>query len=282
VQLLASNTFGCQDEFQRSFRIVPQPLADFAPILIDDCAPQTVVFDNATLNATDYYWDFGNGEISTDANPVIEYNEAGSYNVSLVATYDGLCLDSLQLSGSVNLLPRPVAAFSWELPTDIYRGIVLFNNESTGADNYFWDFGNGVSSTETDPVHDYEQNGSWQVELVASSLNGCTDTARVDVNPDFMYDIFFPNALSPESGSGDVRVFKPAGIGLASWTLEIFSPWGQRVFVSEELSEDQPAAAWDGRYKEEILPQGAYAYKAKVEYLNGVQRIYTGSVTLLR
>ncbi|WP_020537319.1 PKD domain-containing protein [Lewinella cohaerens] len=282
VQLLANNTFGCQDVLQRNFQIVPQPLADFAPILIDDCAPQTVVFDNATLNSTDYYWDFGNGETSTEPNPVIEYSEAGSYDVSLVATYDGLCFDSLQLSGSVNLLPRPVANFTWELPTDMYRGIVLFNNESTGADNYLWNFGNGASSTEIDPVHDYEQNGSWQAALIASSLNGCTDTAYVDVNPDFMYDIFFPNALSPESGSGDVRVFKPAGIGLASWTLEIFSPWGQRVFVSEELSEDQPAAAWDGRYKEEILPQGAYAYKAKVEYLNGVQRIYTGSVTLLR
>lgn len=282
VQLQVSNTFGCEDILQHDFRIVPQPLADFAPILIDDCAPQTVVFDNATLNATDYYWDFGNGAISTDANPVVAYNEAGSYDVSLVATYDGLCFDSLQLSGSVNLLPRPVAAFSWELPTEVYRGIVLFNNESTGADNYFWDFGNGTSSTETNPVHDYEQNGSWQVSLLATSLNGCADTARVDVEPDFMYDIFFPNALSPESGSGDVRVFKPAGIGLASWTLEIFSPWGQRVFVSEELNEDQPAAAWDGRYKNEILPQGAYAYKAKVNYLNGVQRIYTGSVTLLR
>ena len=241
-----------------------------------------VVFDNASLNATDYLWDFGNGQTSTESNPASEYQEAGSYDVSLVVSYAGLCFDSLRLNGSVDLLPRPNAAFSWDIPNDTYRGVIRFTNESSGADSFLWDFGDGSSSTEVDPLHDYASNGSWQATLIALAANGCSDTALVQVEPEFMYDIFFPNALSPESGEGDVRVFKPVGVGLASWKLEIFSPWGQRVFLSEELAEDQPAAAWDGRYQGDILPQGAYAYKASVQYQNGVQRIYTGSVTLIR
>ena len=280
--LLVSNTFNCQDEASLTFNIVPQPLADFAPILVDNCAPQTVIFDNATLNATDYLWDFGNGQTSTEPNPSLDYNEAGTYDVNLIVSYDGLCWDSLRLNGSVELLPRPTAAFSWDIPTDTYRGIVSFTNESTNADQYLWAFGDGGSSEESDPVYDYGRNGTWQAALIALADNGCLDTAFVDIEPDFMYDLFFPNALSPESGEGDVKVFRPAGVGLASWKLEIFSPWGQRVFISEEMNEDQPAAAWDGRYKGEILPQGAYAYKATVEYENGVRRIYTGSVTLIR
>ncbi|MEO0724752.1 MAG: PKD domain-containing protein [Bacteroidota bacterium] len=280
--LLVSNTFNCQDEANLNFTIVPQPLADFAPILVDNCAPQTVIFDNATLNATEFLWDFGNGQTSTEPNPSLDYNEAGSYDVSLVATYDGLCWDSLRLNGSVELLPRPVAAFSWDIPTDTYRGIVRFTNESVNADQYLWSFGDGGTSEEENPIYDYERNGSWSAALISLADNGCVDTAFVDVEPDFMYDLFFPNALSPESGEGDVKVFRPAGVGLSSWKLEIFSPWGQRVFISEEMNEDQPAAAWDGSYNGDILPQGAYAYKATVEYENGVRRIYTGSVTLIR
>ena len=280
--LLVSNTFNCQDEANLNFTIVPQPLADIAPILVDNCAPQTVIFDNATLNATEFLWDFGNGQTSTEPNPSLDYNEAGSYDVSLVATYDGLCWDSLRLNGSVELLPRPVAAFSWDIPTDTYRGIVRFTNESVNADQYLWSFGDGGTSEEENPIYDYERNGSWSAALISLADNGCVDTAFVDVEPDFMYDLFFPNALSPESGEGDVKVFRPAGVGLSSWKLEIFSPWGQRVFISEEMNEDQPAAAWDGSYNGDILPQGAYAYKATVEYENGVRRIYTGSVTLIR
>lgn len=280
--LVVSNTFNCEDETSLEFTILPQPLADFAPILIDNCAPQVVVFDNASLNVTDYFWDFGNGEFSTAPNPSLEYEEAGTYDVSLHVSYEGQCFDSLRLNGSVELLERPSAAFSWDIPTDTYRGLVRFTNESTSADTYLWNFGDGATSEESNPIHDYINNGSWQTTLIALAENGCADTALVDIEPEFMYDIFFPNALSPESGEGEVRVFKPVGVGLASWKLEIFSPWGQRVYLSEEIEEDQPAAAWDGRYQGEILPQGAYAYKATVQYQNGIQRIYTGSVTLIR
>ncbi|MEL7221776.1 MAG: PKD domain-containing protein, partial [Bacteroidota bacterium] len=282
IDLTVSNTFNCQDQTTACFSILPQPMVDFAPILLDACAPQVVIFDNASLNANNYYWDFGNGETTSEPNPEITYNEAGTYDVSLIATYDDLCFDSLQLSGSVELLHRPTALFSWDIPNTEFDGLIRFNNESVNATSYFWDFGDGTFSEEASPVHDYQVNGNWEAELLAISTNGCTDTARVEITPDFMYKIFFPNALSPESGEGDVRLFKPVGIGFAAWKLEVFSPWGQRVFLADDLKGDQPIAAWDGSFNGEVLPQGAYAYKATVEYLNGVKRIYTGSVTLIR
>lgn len=282
VELLASNSLNCEDRAFANFTIAPQPLADFAPILDDGCVPETVTFDNASVSATDYLWDFGNGETTSEVDPSIVYRDPGNYSVTLVVSYDNLCFDSLELDGSISLLSKPTAAFRWDIPTDTYRGLVQFTNESENANNYLWNFRDGISSEAVHPLYDHGENGDWETELIAMDLNGCTDTAFVKVTPDFIYDLFFPNALSPESGQGDVRVFKPAGIGLEAWTLEIFSPWGQRVFLSEELNEDQPAASWDGRYKEELLPQGAYAYKAKVSFLNGIQRVYTGSVTLLR
>ncbi|MEL6970251.1 MAG: PKD domain-containing protein, partial [Bacteroidota bacterium] len=282
AELIARNTFGCEDRDNTSFIIAPQPMADFAPITNDGCVPEMVIFDNASVNVTKYNWDFGNGETTEEEQPTTIYRNPGSYDVKLVVSYEDLCFDSLSLQGSINLLQKPTAAFSYEYPTDTYRGIVQFINESVDADTYRWDFSDGNTSNDVHPLHDIGRNGNWQTELVAIADNGCTDTAMVAFEPEVMYELFFPNALSPESGIGDVRVFKPAGIGLEDWTLEIFSPWGQRVYVSEEMEEDQPAAAWDGSYEGKILPQGAYSYKASVEFINGIRRVYTGSVTLIR
>ncbi|MEL7250512.1 MAG: PKD domain-containing protein [Bacteroidota bacterium] len=282
AELIARNTFGCEDRDNTSFIIAPQPMADFAPITNDGCVPEMVIFDNASVNVTKYNWDFGNGETTEEEQPTTIYRNPGSYDVKLVVSYEDLCFDSLSLQGSINLLQKPTAAFSYEYPTDTYRGIVQFINESVDADTYRWDFSDGNTSNDVHPLHDIGRNGNWQTELIAMADNGCTDTAMVAFEPEMMYELFFPNALSPESGIGDVRVFKPAGIGLEDWTLEIFSPWGQRVYVSEEMEEDQPAAAWDGSYEGKILPQGAYSYKASVEFINGIRRVYTGSVTLIR
>ena len=282
AELIARNTFGCEDRDNTSFIIAPQPMADFAPITNDGCVPEMVIFDNASVNVTKYKWDFGNGETTEEEQPTTVYRNPGSYDVKLVVSYEDLCYDSLSLQGSINLLQKPTAAFSYEYPTDTYRGIVQFINESVDANTYRWDFSDGNTSEEVHPLHDIGRNGNWQTELVAIADNGCTDTTMVAFEPEIMYELFFPNALSPESGIGDVRVFKPAGIGLQDWTLEIFSPWGQRVYVSEEMEEDQPAAAWDGSYEGKILPQGAYSYKASVEFINGIRRVYTGSVTLIR
>lgn len=282
VQLRAENTFGCADEVAASFELGPQPLADFEPLLSDNCAPQEVVFDNMSIDADAFEWILAPGQVSTAISPVLTYDEPGSYDVTLVASYGGICFDSLTLNGAVDLLPRPIAAFSWEVPAQTFQGLIQFVNQSEEATSYRWTFGDGNFSEEENPLYDYGGNGAWLSELIAIAANGCTDTAAVDVDPEIMRGIYFPNALSPETGEGDVRVFKPVGHGLSEWELEIFSPWGQRVFVSNELINDQPAVAWDGSYKGKVLPQGAYAYKATVEYLDGIRKVYTGSITLIR
>ena len=49
-------------------------------------APCEVAFTNESLNAAGYYWDFGNGQTSTEANPVIQYDTPGLYTVTLTCT----------------------------------------------------------------------------------------------------------------------------------------------------------------------------------------------------
>jgi hypothetical protein len=112
----------------------------------------------------------------------------------------------------------------------------------------------------------------------------CVDSVAKDVDPEWITTFFAPNAFSPDYGEEGVRVFKPVGIGLATYAISVYSPWGQRVWHSTTLDGDRPAESWNGKLDNtgEALPQGAFTWLAEVEFVNGVKRVYKGSVTLLR
>lgn len=66
---------------------LPSTLADFSYVVENDgYAPAPVTFTNKSLNAAGYLWDFGNGQTSTEANPVAFYEEPGLYTVTLTCT----------------------------------------------------------------------------------------------------------------------------------------------------------------------------------------------------
>ena len=88
--------------------------------------------------------------------------------------------------------------------------------------------------------------------------------------------------MSPEYGEGDVRVFKPVGIGLQKYKISIFSPWGEAVWFSEKIENSSPNESWDGTYKGTLVAQGAYSWIADVLFVNGQRKVYKGSVTVVR
>ena len=145
-----------------------------------------------------------------------------------------------------------------------------------------WEFGDGNSSIEEDPQYQYDENGQWDVSLTVSNGYNCTDRVSAAIENDLMIGFYAPNAFSPEFGDGDVRVFKPAGLGVKDYVIEVFAPWGQQLWQSSAMDGEQPAAAWDGIFKGKVMPQGAYAWKATVEFVNGKREVYNGTVTLLR
>jgi len=166
--------------------------------------------------------------------------------------------------------------------------LVIFINESQNADRFLWDFGDGTTSTLLNPEHEYNINRSVRVILTAFNDNGgaytCADSIEKPVDPEWITTFFAPNALSPEFGPSEVGVFKPVGIGLRSYRIAIYSPWGEQVWYSEALENSSPVESWNGRKHNEgeILPQGAYSWRADIEFVNGASKVVTGSVTLLR
>ncbi len=125
----------------------------------------------------EFYWVFGDGTTSDEKSPIHQYADFGTYEVSLYILGYG-CSD-----GSSNLLviDEPVycnAIFYTEQEYPQSRTISFFN-ESYGTDfSSSWDFGDGSSSSQTNPTHTYEAHGEYEAKLTISTSNNCIDSAK--------------------------------------------------------------------------------------------------------
>lgn len=131
---------------------------------IPDPDDLSVVFSNLSMNAQSFAWDFGDGNFSADPNPTHVYSEVNTFTVSLIAF--GACgIDTVSQVVQTNCGPT-IAAF--EQDNDSSNLTTSFLNQSVNARSFFWDFGDGTTSTDTFPVHQYPFPDSFQVILIAS------------------------------------------------------------------------------------------------------------------
>ena len=287
---LTAESGGCQTTRSNSIAIYPgAALAAFdAPI--EGCAPFEVQFQNQSVNGFRYLWDFGNGSHSTDENPVNLYSTGGTYVVRL-ETYNHQG-QMWSAEKTITVWPKPNAYFR-PLPdrVRIPGQKVTFANFSTNADNLQWDFGDGSTSPEYEPVHQYTQTGFYDIQLAIESANGCQDTMTLvkGVEAYSEGELNVPNAFMPDKSgpSGGIyvpgdphnHIFYPtvAAGDLEIYELQIFNRWGNLLFESRE-----PERGWDGYYNDKLCPQDVYVWRIKCRFVNGIEIVKTGDVTLLR
>ncbi len=174
VQLIITNSFGCADTLVQPVVIEPVPTADFT--FPNGCAGSTIQFNNITTPAGSYTWNWnlGNGQTSTLQNPTATYPSAGTYTVCLTATSTAGCTDTI--CHQITIYPLPVANFNFTGSGVCQNATIQFNNTSTGGVSYSWNFGNGQTSTQTNPTTTYGQPGNYDVTLTVTSANGCIAT----------------------------------------------------------------------------------------------------------
>ncbi len=182
------------------------------------CAPLTVQFTNTSVNATSWQWDFGNGNTSALANPAMTYLSAGSYTVKLVATGPG-GKDSVSMPAYISIAAQPVALFNAPQTTACAGEPISFTNQSSGFSSCLWDFGDGTTSTASNPVHAYAQAGSYTITLVAYNSMGCaaTETRQqyITINPVPSSGFTVNTQASCDPAHG--FQFTPSGTGTTSW-----------------------------------------------------------------
>lgn len=167
VTLISSTDSACYDTLRKQITVLKQPFASFEPV-IDTCAFK-VRFRNTSMNANTNSWNFGDNIQGIEYNPVHQYILPGNYTITLEVNTDSFCVDST--SRSIFIPPLPVPSFtSSSLPCD---SNVSFQNQSSGAVAWRWDFGDGTSSSDFEPSHLYQMSGSIPVALTAISPHGC-------------------------------------------------------------------------------------------------------------
>jgi PKD repeat protein len=136
-------------------------------------APLTVTFTNLSLNATDYTWDFGDGNTSTNAHPLNIYSNAGSFTVTLTAVGAG-GTNTLTLSNYIVVTNHPpaLAGFAADTTNGLAPLTVTFSNLSLNATGFAWDFGDGNTGTNANPLNIYSNAGNFTVTLTAVGAGG--------------------------------------------------------------------------------------------------------------
>ncbi len=168
----------CRDSVSRTaFITVTQgfSLSMYADNRNSCVAPFTVHFSSQTNGAgVTYAWDFGDGHSSTDSNATNVYHSSSTFNVTLTAIDSNGCKEVLAQPGFITT-SRPWTKFTADTLT-CPGAAVHFTNRTTGASRYLWNFGDGDTSTLTNPAHIYRSYGRYNVSLTAIDTSGCDST----------------------------------------------------------------------------------------------------------
>lgn len=167
-----------EDSARKTVIVTPPapPVADFrAP---DTCVGEYILFaDLSTGSITSWFWEFGDGDTSIHQHPTHAYDSAKSYYVTLTVTGPG---GSDSESKWLKIWDVPTAGFTAVPDSGAADLTVTFTDQSVDAASYFWQFGDGDTSTVASPVHVYDTVGTFTA--IQTVLNMCgTDVDSIEI-----------------------------------------------------------------------------------------------------
>ncbi|TXB63146.1 PKD domain-containing protein [Phaeodactylibacter luteus] len=285
VALTITDINGCQDTRERIIDYFPVPeVIVIAPSEFNGCAPASIFFDNLSTPISEAYditWEFGDGGSSGAISPTYTYNAPGTYTVAIDIVSPLGCQTDTTFGNLITVRPSPEAGFTYmpEQPSNIVP-TVTFTDASSGAIRWFYDFGDGRSSTMPSPAHTYRDTGVYEVLQIVTHPSGCLDTAVqvLDVVPEVRY--FLPNAFTPNS-DGLNDEYRGTGVleGASGFQLLIFNRWGEQVFET-----DDPLEGWNGQKNNmgDPVPAGVYMVLVKFRGPRGEPYEYQSTATVVR
>lgn len=279
VTLTSTSPADCMDTETKVIDVFEVPTAAF--ISNEVCFGElTSLQDQSSItngSITSYQWTIEGTTLNTP-DVDVTLSQPGLTSVVLEVTSDNGCIDNVQQNVLVYTLPTADFTYSPE-DIDIFDTYVCFNNESTLAAVFLWDFDFLTpQSVEESPCiyFPYLENVSYDVSLFVQTTNGCTDSIVKTITVSEGLLLYIPNTFTPD-GDGNNDVFQPVYSGVTSATLYIFNRWGELIYQSDRLD-----ASWDGMYNGVMSKEDTYVFKlAGVDVLNRkFEKV--GHVNLLR
>ena len=183
VTYTISSSVGCTATYSDSVTVNPLPKSSFISDTV--CKQFSTTFTNTSTGGVGYNWSFGDGSAaSTAQNPTHIYSNSGTFVATLTVTNNFTC--KAVSSNNVMVANNAIVAFS--TPTVCVGTNSVFNNTSTPTTNviYSWNFGDATNLADTsnlqNPTYTYPATGTYTVNLIITSTNGCISSKTITVN----------------------------------------------------------------------------------------------------
>lgn len=209
----------------------------------------------------------------TTATITVAPNETTTYKV--IVRDD---CQTFQVRGEVTVIVNaPDAQFQVVTDPLFVDFPITFQNLTNNGISYEWLFGDGNSSAQVHPNNTYSPPGEYEVTLIATDVNGCTDTIRKTLTILDEHFLYVPNAFTPNTSEHN-PTFKVSAINIESFEILIFNRWGELLFESQNVNFE-----WDGSYNNKIVRDGVYPWKIKYKSVNDDEEVeLNGFVTVIK
>lgn len=220
------NNSGCLGSDTVKVDFYPIPIVNVSPFDQEGCNPVEVQFENNSTNADSYFWDFGDGFISNQSDPIHTFTNGlpvpQDYEIQLVAFNSYGCKDTARYD--MKVFPNPLSKIGMDEGPGCSPLMVTFDNQSEGATIYEWDFGDGSPvDNGVDASHEFINEElfvkAYEVSLKAENDYGCVDSSSVYVSvyPRSVYDI----TVDPLLGCHPLEVQMLADPGAFSYNWDL-------------------------------------------------------------
>ena len=212
------------------------------------CYPVVVNFENLTdpTLVDGCVWNFGNGVTQPICGTIeYTYTQLGSFFPFLTVTSPDGCVGVDTLDTPITIYGYPEIEFTWSPENvSVLEPEVQFENQTLGGTSYEWEFSTLGSSQEINPIFEFPDIdlAVFPVCLMSENEFGCRDTVCHDIVIESIFQIFVPNAFTPDfDGRNEVWLPIVTGVDPNAYTLWIYDRWGTLVFTT-----NNPEQAWTG------------------------------------
>jgi PKD repeat protein len=252
-----------------------KPVADYTYV----ATGLSVLFTDASVGATSYRWQFGDGSESTERSPLHVYAQAGSYVVTLTASNSGGESAKSQFV-NVTLGDPPQAAFTFT----VNGNQVNFVDKSVGATSWLWVFGDGMSSGQRNPIHVYASAGTYTVALTASNAAGSntvSDAVTISAGPAPVAKFAFTveglrvNFIDQSTGPPDTWMwdFGDGGRSFARDPVHTYAAAGNyTVVLTVSNAAGQSVSSQVVPIEPGTPPEAAFAFEVSGKQVNFIDR----------
>jgi hypothetical protein len=205
------------------------------------------------------------------ANP---FANPASTTLFLLQAFNGSCMSTDSVS--VFVVDSASAAFNYSFDS-CARTIQVSSIADLSNSQFVWDFGDGFTSTNSQQNHQYQKQGIFTVKLITNQQAPCRAEDSLVISIPFVDKDLrrIPEVFSPDDDQiNDVFEIVGQTHPCAIKSMRIFNRWGETIYDS---LENQGKLIWDGKYKGQACPIGAYVY-----IIEGDGFVDKGTISLVR